>query len=105
MACALPAAARAAAAGGRAGGLRWYFLTTRSAGDLLPLVEGFGQAARYSMDRSTGRPVRQLSQVLKVFLNDRSGYVREIYTSTFLHPQTILGDIQTLLMEGDDFGS
>ena len=38
------------------GGLRWYFLTTRSVGDLLPLVEGFGQDVRYSVDKSTGRP-------------------------------------------------
>jgi protein SCO1/2 len=85
-----------------AGGLRWYFLTTRSVEDLLPLVEGFGQDVRYSVDSSTGRPVRQLSHVLKVFLIDRSGYVREIYTSTFLYPQTIMGDIQTLLLEGGD---
>jgi cytochrome oxidase Cu insertion factor (SCO1/SenC/PrrC family) len=83
-------------------GLRWFFLTTRSVGDLLPLVEGFGQDVRYSVDRSSGRAVRQLSHVLKVFLIDRSGYVREIYTSTFLYPQTIMGDIKTLLMEGDD---
>ena len=83
-------------------GLRWYFLTTRSVADLLPLVEGFGQDVRYSVDRSTGRPVRQLSHVLKVFLIDRSGHVREIYTSTFLHPRTIMADIQTLLMEGGD---
>jgi len=81
------------------GGLRWYFLTTRSVDDLVPLVEGFGQDVRYSVDTSTGRPVRQLSHVLKVFLIDRSGYVREIYTSTFLHPQTVMGDIRTLLME------
>ncbi len=84
------------------GGLRWYFLTTRSVGDLLPLVEGFGQDVRYTVDKSTGRPVRQLSHVLKVFLIDQSGYVREIYTSTFLHPQTIMGDIRTLLMEDGD---
>ena len=43
--------------------------------------------------------MRQLSHVLKVFLIDRSGYVREIYTSTFLHPQTLMSDIETLLME------
>ena len=43
--------------------------------------------------------MRQLSHVLKVFLIDRAGDVREIYTSTFLHPQAIIGDIQTLLME------
>ena len=53
------------------GGVRWYFLTTRSVADLLPLVEGFGQDVRYSVDRSSGRPVRQLSHVLKVFLIDR----------------------------------
>ena len=84
-------------------GLRWFFLTTPSVEDLLPLVEGFGQDVRYSVNRSTGRPVRELSHVLKVFLIDRSGYIREIYTSTFLHPQSIMGDIKTLLMErGDD---
>jgi hypothetical protein len=37
--------------------------------------------------------------VLKVFLIDRAGFVREIYTSTFLHPRTVLNDIETLLME------
>jgi protein SCO1/2 len=81
------------------GGVRWFFLTTPSVRELMPLVEGFGQDVRYSVDRSSGRPVRQLSHVLKVFLIDRAGYVREIYTSTFLHPQSILGDIETLLIE------
>ena len=81
------------------GGLRWFFLTTPSVRELLPLVEGFGQDVQYSVDRSSGRPVRQLSHVLKVFLIDRSGDVREIYTSTFLHPRAIIGDIKTLLME------
>ena len=80
-------------------GLRWYFLTTRSARELMPLVEGFGQDIRYSVDKSTGRPVRELSHVLKVFLIDRSGSIREIYTSTFLHPQVVMNDIRTLLME------
>ena len=80
-------------------GLSWYFLTTRSVRDLLPLVEGFGQDIRYSVDKSTGRPVRELSHVLKVFLIDRSGSIREIYTSTFLHPQVVMNDIKTLLME------
>jgi len=80
-------------------GLSWYFLTTRSARDLLPLVEGFGQDIRYSLDKSTGRPVRELSHVLKVFLIDRSGSIREIYTSTFLHPRVVMNDIKTLLME------
>lgn len=85
----------------QSGGVRWLFLTPPSVRELMPLVEGFGQDVRYSIDRSSGRPVRQLAHVLKVFLIDRAGYVREIYTSTFLHPQSILADIQTLLMEDD----
>ena len=83
------------------GGLRWYFLTTRSARELLPLVEGFGQDIHIIFDRSGARPRRELSHVLKVFLIDRMGDVREIYTSTFLYPRLVLNDIETLLMEDD----
>ena len=83
------------------GGPRWYFLTTRSARELLPLVEGFGQDVRITFDRTGGRPRRELSHVLKVFLIDRTGDVREIYTSTFLYPRLVLNDIETLLMEDD----
>ncbi len=75
------------------GGLRWYFLTTRSARELLPLVEGFGQDVRVS---AAGR---ELSHVLKVFLIDRRGDIREIYSSNFLHPQSVLNDIETLLLD------
>jgi len=81
------------------GGLRWYFLTTGSARELMPLVEGFGQDIRITFDRSGARPRRELSHVLKVFLIDRMGDVREIYTSTFLYPRIVLNDIETLLME------
>ena len=72
-------------------GLRWYFLTTRSAKELHPLVEGFGQEVT--------RSGRELSHVLKVFLIDRRGDIREIYSSNFLHPQSVLNDIETLLLE------
>ena len=83
------------------GGLRWYFLTTGSARELMPLVEGFGQDIRITFDRSGARSRRELSHVLKVFLIDRMGDVREIYTSTFLYPRLVLNDIETLLMEED----
>ena len=77
----------------------WYFLTTRSARALAPLVEGFGQDIRYTIDRSSGKPRRELSHVLKVFLIDPAGFVREIYTSTFLEPRAVLADIETLRMD------
>jgi len=77
----------------------WSFLTTRSARALLPLVDGFGQDIRTATDLVNGRPRRELSHVLKVFLIDRAGFVREIYSSTFLHPRTVLNDIETLLLD------
>jgi cytochrome oxidase Cu insertion factor (SCO1/SenC/PrrC family) len=79
-------------------GLRWHFLTTRSARDLMPLVEGFGQDVVTTYDRSTGKRHRELSHVLKVFLIDSAGDVREIYSSMFLHPRIVLNDIETLLL-------
>jgi len=83
----------------REGDVPWLFLTTRSARELMPLVEGFGQDVRYTIDRSGSAARRELAHVLKVFLVDRAGFVREIYSSTFLHPQTVLNDIETLLLE------
>lgn len=82
-------------AGSRAKGSapRWYFLTTRSARELAPLVEGFGQDVRRTPSG------RELSHVLKVFLIDPAGDVREIYSSNFLHPRTVLNDVETLLLE------
>ena len=80
-------------------GVRWYFLTTRSARTLQPLLDGFGQDLRATVDRGSGQPRRELTHVLKVFLIDSEGFVREIYNSTFLHPRTVLNDIETLRRE------
>ena len=80
-------------------GLRWFFLTTRSARELMPIVDGFGQDVVVAYDRSSGQPRRELSHVLKVFLIDPAGDVREVYSSMFLHPQMVLNDIETLLLE------
>ena len=96
-----PAAMRGYA-GSRAtddGAVPWHFLTTRGARALLPLVDGLGQDVRHTTSVSNGGPRRELSHVLKVFLIDRAGFVREIYSSAFLHPRTVLNDIETLLME------
>jgi protein SCO1 len=79
--------------------LEWYFLTTRSTAEVTPLIDGFGQDVRYNVSKSNGKLMREISHVLKVFLIDRDRNVREIYTSTFLHPQTVMADVKTLLME------
>jgi protein SCO1 len=80
-------------------GLDWFFLTTASAAALEPLVDGFGQDVQVVVDEQTGRTSQELSHVLKVFLIDRQGDVREIYTTSFLLPQVVMNDIETLLLE------
>jgi protein SCO1 len=80
-------------------GVQWFFLTTPSPAALEPLVEGFGQDVQVVVDQETGRTSKELSHVLKVFLIDAKGDVREIYTTSFLLPQVVMNDIETLLLE------
>jgi hypothetical protein len=40
-----------------------------------------------------------LSHVFKLFLIDRRGSVREIYSTSFLQPEVVLNDIRTQLLE------
>lgn len=48
---------------------------------------------------------RQLSHLLKIYLVDRSGMVREIYSPAFLQEATMLGDIRSLAQEQDPAGA
>ena len=84
---------------GAAQNVAWDFLTTRSRRELLPILNGFGQDVGVDIDRATGRPVGTYRHVLKLFLIDRHGAVREIYTTDYLLPAMVLNDIKTLLME------
>ncbi len=76
----------------------WRFLTARSVPELLPVLEDFGQDVSVETD-AQGHPTRTLHHMLKVFLIDREGMVREIYSLAFLHPQVMFNDIRTLVME------
>lgn len=78
--------------------LRWYFLTARSGRELAPMLDGFGQDVRLAM-QPPGQRAPVFSHVLKVYLLDRRGYVREIYSTSFLHPDVLVNDIRTLAME------
>jgi cytochrome c peroxidase len=78
--------------------LQWHFLTTPSRGALQPILEGYGQYAVRATD-STGRYTGGYSHVLKVFLVDTNRRVRNIYSTSFLDPDLIIGDIKTLQVE------
>jgi cytochrome oxidase Cu insertion factor (SCO1/SenC/PrrC family) len=76
----------------------WRFLTAQSVGQLLPVLEDFGQDV--SIERAAdGTPTRTLHHMLKVFLIDRGAMVREIYSLAYLQPEVIFNDLQTLLLE------
>jgi len=79
-------------------GIDWRFLTTRSERSLIPLLEGFGQDVRA---QGPGQPdeTSQLTHILKVFLIDPRGVVREIYSTAYLYPEVVLADIETLRLE------
>jgi protein SCO1 len=76
----------------------WHFLTTYSYLFLNPVLRDIGE--EISIDQqasSTGGLV--LNHLLKVFLIDKQGWVREIYSNQSLDPAAILGDIETLSLE------
>jgi protein SCO1/2 len=78
----------------------WRFVTARRVTELLPLLDDFGQDVSVDVDEN-GRATRTLHHMLKMFLIDARGEVREIYSLAFLQPQVMFNDIKTLALEAD----
>jgi cytochrome oxidase Cu insertion factor (SCO1/SenC/PrrC family) len=78
--------------------LEWRFLTARDMRTLTPLLEDFGQDVQIEHD-AAGRPTRTRHHMLKLFLIDRAGNVREIYGLDTLHPPQLANDVLTLVRE------
>jgi protein SCO1 len=76
----------------------WRFLTARRVPELLPVLDDFGQDVSIESD-ANGRATRTLHHMLKMFLIDPRGEVREIYTLAFIQPQVMFNDIKTLALE------
>ena len=85
-------------------GIDWRFLTTRSERALAPILAGFGQDVRAEDNGGDSVSRSRLTHVLKVFLIDRRGVVREIYSTAYLYPEVVLADIHTLALEGAGHG-
>lgn len=77
---------------------RWAFLTTGSQEELQPILDGYGQSLVRETDED-GNFTGNYSHILKIFLIDRSLWVRNIYSSSFLHPAIAINDLKTLLLE------
>jgi cytochrome oxidase Cu insertion factor (SCO1/SenC/PrrC family) len=76
----------------------WRFLTADSDAHLQPVLDAYGQD-REKVHDERGRFTGTYRHVLKVFLVDRRGWIRNIYSTGFLVPAVVVNDIATLLRE------
>jgi cytochrome c peroxidase/protein SCO1/2 len=76
----------------------WRFLTAPSGRVLDAVLESYGQDRTPERD-DHGRPTGRIRHVLKVFLVDRAGFIRNVYSAGFLVPELVLNDIRTVLGE------
>jgi cytochrome oxidase Cu insertion factor (SCO1/SenC/PrrC family) len=74
----------------------WRFMTAPSPRVLEDLLDSYGQD-RAAVYDERGRFTGRYSHVLKVFLVDEAGYVRNIYSAGFLVPDLVINDIKTVL--------
>jgi cytochrome oxidase Cu insertion factor (SCO1/SenC/PrrC family) len=81
----------------------WLFLTAPDAASLEPIMAAYDQTVGRKPDAND--PTGALNHILRVFLIDAKGTVRNIYSLDFLDPNLVLGDVRTLLMERTSGGS
>jgi protein SCO1/2 len=74
----------------------WLFLTTYGDFFLAPILRGFDEVVARVPGSLEGDAFAHL---LRIYLIDRDGYVREIYSAATLDVPTILNDMRTLALE------
>jgi len=78
-------------------GVEWRFLTTASEQDLQPILDHYKQNIEKVYD-AQGKDTGTFSHILRVYLIDKDKQLRNIYSVSFLHPDTLINDIKTLLL-------
>ena len=78
-------------------GCEWRFATAKSTAELESILAAYGQAVDKRANASD--PQGPLYHILRVFLIDREGQIRNIYSSATLDPRLVLADVKTLLLE------
>jgi cytochrome oxidase Cu insertion factor (SCO1/SenC/PrrC family) len=78
-------------------GCEWRFVTAKSRAELEPILAAYDQAVDKRPNESD--PQGSLYHTVRVFLIDRAGRVRNIYSSGTLDPRLVLADVKTLLLE------
>jgi protein SCO1 len=78
-------------------GSEWLFVTTKNARELEPILTAYGQ--RVDKKKNPMDPMGPFYHVVRVYLIDATGMVRNIYSYGMLDPRMVLADVRTLLME------
>jgi protein SCO1 len=78
-------------------GCEWRFATAKSRTELDSILNGYGQAV--DKRSNPNDPQGPLYHILRVFLIDRQGRIRNIYSSATLDPRLVLADVKSLLLE------
>ena len=78
-------------------GCEWRFATAKSTAELESILAAYGQAVDKRANASD--PQGPLYHILRVFLIDRGGRIRNIYSSGTLDPRLVVADVKTLLLE------
>jgi cytochrome oxidase Cu insertion factor (SCO1/SenC/PrrC family) len=76
----------------------WRFLTATSDARIRPVLDAYGQD-RLPVHDERGRFTGAYRHVLKVFLVDERGFIRNVYSTGFLVPAVVVNDIATVLGE------
>lgn len=77
-------------------GVDWVFLTTASQDALQPTLDAYDQWVIRDYD-ADGNYLGTMSHVLRVYLVDAERRIRNIYSTSFLHADTVVNDLRTLL--------
>jgi len=78
--------------------LDWQFLTTQSEQQLQPILDQYQQNIQKIYDEQ-GNFTGTFSHILRVYLIDKHKQFRNIYSVSFLHADTLINDVKTLLNE------
>ena len=85
------------------GSVRWEFLTAENPSQLQSILDGYGQyPVRHEHSDAHGHQVVDYAHLLRVYLIDQKKNIRNIYSVSFLHPDILLNDIDTLVLESGD---
>ena len=78
-------------------GCEWRFATAKSRAELEAILAAYYQAV--DKRQNPADPQGPLYHTLRVFLIDREGRIRNIYSSGTLDPRLVIADVKTLLLE------